>query len=168
MDPLALFKIPFMGIKTGKHEFQIDVDQEFFTYFPESEIEDASGQVTAVLERADTNMVLYLSIDLIWNVPCGRCLEELNFNLQHELRIPIQFGETTNISDELWIMGKNEFELDLSQIIFEMAHLVRPPHQVHEDAKDCDPKMLEYLKSDEDEESDSSTDPRWDALKNLK
>ena len=168
MDPLALFKIPFMGIKTGKHEFQIYVDQEFFSYFPESEIEDASGQVTAVLERADTNMVLYLSMDLIWNVPCGRCLEALNFKLIHELRIPIQFGETTNITDELWIMGKNEFELDLSQIVFEMAHLVRPPHQVHEDAKDCDPKMLDYLKSDEDEESDSSTDPRWDALKNLK
>ena len=57
MDPLALFKIPFTGLKAGKHEFQMDVDQVFFTNFPESEIEDANGVVDVVLNYSETNLI---------------------------------------------------------------------------------------------------------------
>ena len=166
MDPLALYKIPFTGLKTGKHEFQMDVDQEFFTHFPESEIEDAKGVVDVVLEYSETNMVLHLNMNLNWKVPCGRCLEELNYDLHQEDRIAIQYGEETVINEDLWILGKNEIELDLAQTILELAHISRPTHQVHETEEDCDPKMLEYFKSD-DGESERPIDPRWDALKNL-
>ena len=166
MDPLALYKIPFTGLKTGKHEFQMDVDQEFFTHFPESEIEDAKGVVDVVLEYSETNMVLHMNMNLNWKVPCGRCLEELTYNLHREEQIAIQYGEETVIGEDLWTLGKNEFELDLAQTVLEMAHLARPTNQVHKDESDCDPKMLEYFKSD-DAESERSIDPRWDALKNL-
>jgi uncharacterized metal-binding protein YceD (DUF177 family) len=167
MDPLVLYKIPFTGLKTGNHEFQIDVDQEFFTHFTESEIEDAKGVVDVVLELAETNMVLHLNLNLSWNVPCGRCLEELNYDLQREERIAIQYGEVTEIGDDLWTLGKNEFELDLAQTILEMAHLARPSNQVHEIESDCDPKMLDFFNSETEEKSEKPIDPRWDALKNL-
>mgnify|MGYP004210533229 CR=1 FL=1 len=89
MDPLALYKIPFTGLKTGKHEFQMYVDQEFFTHFPESEIEDAKGVVDVVLDYSETNMVLKMNMNLNWKVPCGRCLEELNYLLitLHQIQI---------------------------------------------------------------------------------
>ena len=167
MDPLATYKIPFTGLKAGKNDFQMEVDQEFFTYFPESEIEDATGVVDVVLDRADTNMVLYLTMNLNWKVPCGRCLEELNYNLHSEDRIAIQYGEETVITEDLWTLGKNEIELDLSQTILEMAHLARPSNQVHDNESDCDPKMLAFFKSDSNEKSNKTIDPRWDALKNL-
>ena len=167
MHPLALYKIPFTGLKTGKHDFQMDVDQEFFTHFPESEIEDANGVVDVVLNYSETNMVLHLNMNLSWKVPCGRCLEELHFDLQSYERIAIQYGEATEIGDDLWILGKNEIELDLSQTILEMAHLARPSNQVHANESDCDPKMLAFFKSESDEKSNKTIDPRWDALKNL-
>ena len=167
MDPLALYKITFTGLKTGNHEFQIDVDQEFFTHFPESEIEDAVGVVNVLLEYSELNMVLHLNMNLSWKVPCGRCLEELNYDLQRVERIAIQFGEETDIGDDLWTLGKNEFELDLAQTILDMAHLARPTNQVHENESDCDPEMLSFFKTDSEEKSEKTIDPRWDALKNL-
>ena len=166
MDPLALYKIPFMGLKAGKHEFQMDVDQEFFTHFPESEIEDAKGVVDVVLDYSETNMVLKMNMNLNWKVPCGRCLEELNYDLQREEQIAIQYGEETVIGEDLWTLDKNEIELDLAQTVLEMAHLARPTHQVHENESDCDQKMLGYFRTDK-EESERPIDPRWDALKNL-
>ena len=55
-----------MGLKAGKHEFQIDVDQEFFTNFPESEIEDFRFQTTgdyggigATIRKVDQFVVIY-------------------------------------------------------------------------------------------------------------
>ena len=167
MDPLALFKIPFTGLKAGKHEFQMDVDQEFFTNFPESEIEDAVGVVDVVLEYSETNMVLHLDMNLTWKAPCGRCLEELTYDLNREERIAVQYGEETIIGDDLWTLGKNEIELDLSSTILEMSHLARPTHQVHENESDCAPDMIAFINKDSEEESEKPIDPRWDALKNL-
>jgi len=167
MDPKAFYRIPFMGLKAGNHNFQMDVDQEFFACFPESEIQDASGVLDAELELSDTTLTLRLELNMIWRVPCGRCLEELTFPLKINEQIAIRFGEKTEISDELWIMGKNEYEIDVSQIIFEMAHLARPTHQVHANVSDCDPSMLDYTDDDSEETSKKQSDPRWDALKNL-
>ena len=108
-----------MGLKPGNHEFQIDVDPEFFACFPESQIQSAKGIVDIVLEYSVTTMTLRLSLDLTWKVPCGRCLEELTFPLNHDDKIAIRYGEKTEYSDSLWILGKNEFELDLSQNEFD-------------------------------------------------
>ena len=99
MDALAFYKIPFTGLKAGKHNFQMDVDKEFFAYFPESEIEDGTGVVDVNLECSETHMTLHILMDLKWKVPCGRCLEELNYSLYHEEHIAIQHGEKTEISD---------------------------------------------------------------------
>ena len=167
MDPLAFYKIPFTGLKAGKHNFQMDVDNKFFTCFPESEIKDAIGVLDVVLDRAETNMTMHLVMNLEWKVPCGRCLEELNYSLNSEEHIAVQYGEKTEISNNLWLLGKNEIVLDLSRTILEMAHLARPSNQVHENESDCDPKMLEYFRKDSGEEGDKLIDPRWDALKNL-
>ena len=145
----------------------MDVDQVFFTNFPESEIEDAVGVVDVVLEYSETNMVLHLDMNLTWKVPCGRCLEELTYDLNREERIAVQYGEETNIGDDLWTLGKNEIELDLSSTILEMSHLARPTHQVHENESDCDQSMLGFINNESEEESKKTTDPRWDALKNL-
>ncbi len=166
MNSLDLYKIPFKGLKIGKHEFQMYVDQEFFTHFPASEIEDAKGIVDVVLEYSETNMILNLNMNLNWKIPCGRCLQELNYDLNQKDRIVIQYGEVTDINEDLWILGKNEIELDLAQTILELAHTSRPTHQVHETVKDCDPEMLKFFKLD-DGKSERQIDPRWDALKNL-
>ena len=167
MDPLALFKIPFRGLKAGKHEFQMDVDQEFFTNFPESEIEDAKGVVDVILEYSETNMVLHLYMNLTWKVPCGRCLEELIYDLNREECIAVQYGDETIIGDDLWTLGKNEIELDLSSTILEMSHLACPTHQVHENESDCDPDMIAFINKDSKEDRETPIDPRWNALKKL-
>ena len=112
-------------------------------------------------------MVLHLDMNLTWKVPCGRCLEELTYDLNREERIAVQYGEETIIGDDLWTLGKNEIELDLSSTILEMSHLARPTHQVHENESDCDPDMIAFINKDSEEESEKPIDPRWDALKNL-
>ena len=157
-----------MGLKPGNHTFQMDVDPEFFACFPESEIQNAQGVMDVILEYSETTMTLRMALDLTWKVPCGRCLEDLTYPLQSEDKIVVRFGDKTEYGDTLWILSKNEFELDISQTIYELAHLSRPPHQVHENENDCDPKMLGYTSNDSREESKKLTDPCWDALKNLK
>jgi uncharacterized metal-binding protein YceD (DUF177 family) len=66
-------------------------------------------------------------------------------------------------------LGSEIHELDLSQPIFEFAHLALPNRRIHPDAADCDQDMISRLDGPDDgNDTEEPIDPRWNALKELK
>ena len=58
MDLMADYRIPFVGLKPGKHEFQMRVDPEFFACFPHSDVDQFHREMHFELDKHDTTMTL--------------------------------------------------------------------------------------------------------------
>ncbi|MDA9993572.1 DUF177 domain-containing protein, partial [bacterium] len=138
MSLLADYRIPFVGLKPGKHEFQMRVDPEFFACFPHSDVDQVHGEVLVELDKLDTTMTLRLELAAQMTAPCDRCLEDVSISLQGSDRISVRFGDETLMEDELWILGTKEYELDVAQAIFQLVHLSKPRRLIHEKEEDCD------------------------------
>jgi len=162
--------IPFEGLKVGDHQFSFELDKAFFSSFENSEIEQSDLQVTVDLIKKE-NMLQFDTV-LIGSVDdtCDRCGSPCQITLEADFRLVVKFGAESQEQDmDVLILGPGEHEIDLSTYLFEYAHVSLPLKRVHEDEEDCNQEALDALDEfsyrHEDEEE---TDPRWDALKNLK
>jgi uncharacterized metal-binding protein YceD (DUF177 family) len=86
-------------------------------------------------------------------------------------RLIVKLGSEASEEDDMIVVDENEGILDMSWIIYEFIVLAIPIRHVHAPGK-CNPAMtqaLEELSADRssDEESNQSSDPRWDKLKTL-
>ena len=166
------YKIKFTGLKLGVHSFRFQLENLFFESYEFSEITDASIIAEVELEKMNNMMVLKFHLKGMVNSLCDRCQDPLKINLNFDDKLIVKFGEETNdTDDEVLILGPSEYELDLSQYLYEYAHLSLPAKKVHKNTKDCNQEILDqfyYIPDDEKEEKEENTDPRWDQLKKLK
>lgn len=182
MDYLAPFRIPFVGLKPGKHDFDMEVDSLFFASFPYSETDQITGFVQLELDKLGSRLDCVVRFQGQASVPCDRCLEDVSIPLSFRERLVIQLGEITNLEDEIWTLGSEVHEVDLSQPIFEWIFLHLPSRRLHDNMDECDPTVTHYLnRYDESNDADTNgssapngkddddeIDPRWNALKDLK
>ena len=181
MDHLALFRIPFVGLKPGQHDFQMEVDSLFFESFPSSETDQITGEAEVTIDKLGSKMDCIVRFNGAAILPCDRCLGDVQIPLSFDERLVVQLGESTNTEEEIWTLGPECHELDLSQPIFEWMHLHLPSRRLHASEDQCDPAMTAYLNgggtasddpdgSSDDGGSDENDgiDPRWNALKDLK
>ena len=120
------------------------------------------------LDKLDTTMTLRLTLEAEMTAPCDRCLDDVTVPLTGSDRVSIRFGEETVYDDDLWILGSNEYQLNVADAIFELVHLAKPTRTIHENEDDCDLDMTEWHDdSPEDGDDTKDIDPRWAALKGL-
>jgi uncharacterized protein len=147
----------------------MEVDQTFFALFPFSEIQQARLSVEVNFEKLGSQMNAQITLDGTIEVACDRCLGLFDLDVHFEDRVLAKLGEVTDFEEDVWVLGPEVHELDLSQPIFEFAHLALPTRRIHPDVADCDPDMLDRLDGpDEGGDDEEPMDPRWNALKELK
>jgi len=162
------FKIPFVGLKLGKHEFEFDVDKAFFETLSYSLIEKGDLKVWLDLEKKETMLLASFYVDGTVEMVCSRCNECMNADVEGELEIIYKFGHESYDDENLIVISPDSFEIDVSQPIYELITVSLPLRPVHEEGK-CDEemvKLLEKFQAKEKKDNDDS-DPRWSALKNL-
>lgn len=159
------FVIPFKGLGTGNHRFEFKIDDAFFESFEYFESE--KGQVKVDLDLIKETSLLDLHFKLKGNVSlaCDRCLDTVDFPVKGEFRLIVKFGEEyLEESEEVIVIPLNESRLDISQYLFEYINLMLPIQRVHKNLDECNQQVIEKLEN----YSKPQTDPRWDALKNMK
>jgi uncharacterized metal-binding protein YceD (DUF177 family) len=159
------FVIPFKGLGTGDHHFTFKIDNSFFESFEYFESE--RGQVNVDLDLIkETNLLdLHFNMQGVVSLACDRCLDIIDFPVKGEFRLIVKFGEDyLEESEEVIVIPVNESKLDVSQYLFEYINLMLPIKRVHKKLSDCNQQIIEKLEN----YSKPQTDPRWDALKNMK
>ena len=72
-------------------------------------------------------------------------------------------------NDEIVVIPEHDYEIDLSQYLYEYINLILPYRKVHGEDENgnslCNPDIIKKIEEHTEEEA---TDPRWDALKKLK
>jgi uncharacterized protein len=165
------FTIPLVGLKEGRHTIDIEIGEEFFEQFEESEVKE--GRLIAYIEMDKRSSHIDLSVRISGDVKicCDRCLEMFSFPVDCTNRLLVKFGKSLEGSDpDIITLSSDGQELDLEQHIYELIMLSIPIKRVHPDDdfgnSTCDPLMLKKLEEfiiDQENE----IDPRWDELKKL-
>lgn len=179
MDVCAPFRIAFEGLKPGKHEFQMAVDEEFFASFPLSELSVVEAQCHVELDKLGNTLDCVVSLVGTCELPCDRCLGPIQLPLEFRERQVVKLGEVTDLESDVWTLGSDVHELDLSQAVFEWCHLALPTRRIHQSEADCDMDVIDRIgwsdnppdsdpDNDNDPRGDEDIDPRWNALKDLK
>lgn len=170
------YNIEFKGLKEGLHDFEFEIDNTFFEHFEESLVEKGNVAIKVALEKRSAFIKLHFKIKGWLELTCDRCLDNYRQKIKHKTEMFVKFGEKEFEEGEniIWVLPEEHF-ISLAQPIYEYVSLSIPLRHVHpknEDGKrECNKEMLKKLKKymhTESEAGETPTDPRWDALKNLK
>ena len=165
------FTIPFSGLKQGKHEFDYVIENEFFESFEYTEFNSASIELKVLMTKLSTMIELELFAQGIVNVYCDSSGEPYDQPVSSSLELVVKFGDEYNDeNDEILIIPHGEHQVDIAQYIYEMLVLAVPQKRVHPGVLDgtLESEALTKLEELQPKEKDKdSTDPRWDALKDI-
>ena len=165
------FLIPFVGLKLGKHQFEFEINNTFFDRFDFKEYENSAVKVSLVLEKKATVLELNFKQSGTVTVPCDQTNEIFDLPIKAKLKLIVQFGEAFNDDNEaLLILPHGEFQIDVSQYIYEMIVLSVPLKRIQKIKKESG-LLIENSENSKNENSKSisnqNIDPRWDKLKQL-
>lgn len=175
-----------MRTETQTHEFRIE--NKFFSDIDDDAVQKGKVNIFLTVSKKLEMYELNFQIEGTIVIPCDRCLDDMDFQVNTSNRLIVKFGkEFSEESDEIIIIPEEEGEINLAWFIYEFIVLTIPIKHVHAPGK-CNKAMTSKLKKhspktgDDDDfesladaddiiitdEEDTATDPRWDALKSLK
>jgi uncharacterized metal-binding protein YceD (DUF177 family) len=163
-------------LKLGKHKFEYQISNAFFEIFDYNEFQNSDIKVNVVLDKQSNLLELNFKHAGTINVPCDLTGEDFDLPIKGKLKLIVRFGETfNNDNEELLILPFGEFEIDISQYIYEMIVLSIPSRRVHPGVKDgsLNTEALTKLKEltikehKKEKKEEENIDPRWDKLKQL-
>lgn len=175
MKILNQYRIPFTGLKLGKHEFEFEINKDFFEAFEYSIVKNGTLNASVILDKQETMMVAEIHITGSIELTCDVCLNQFQSQSDILERLIIKFDEHDDLAestDEILILKKSEHELDLANIVYEYINLSVPYYNRCDEQginTSCDPSMIDKLNSlNNQAEEPEQVDPRWDILKKIK
>jgi uncharacterized metal-binding protein YceD (DUF177 family) len=174
MKDLKDFNIPFIGLKTGSHLFEYQIDNTFFEAFNFNEYFDADISTEVDFVKKTTLIEISIHIKGTVNVPCDTTSITFDQEIEGTLPLIIKFGpEFNDDNEEILILPYEEYQINIAQYIYELIVLSVPSKRIHPKVLDGTmqsealDKLNELRITKEKTVEDTETDPRWDKLKNL-
>jgi uncharacterized protein len=176
LKSLQQYSIPYTGLKLGVHEFEFEVNEEFFSAFEYSLVKYGKLKVKLGLDKQETMMLLNFHIEGEMMLDCDVCLANYPYQVRITERQIAKFTANTDLeedTEEIIVLTKNENEINVAPLIYEYITLAVPYINRCADEGNtewCDQEMIQklgQLSGDAQAENDSE-DPRWEALKNIK
>ena len=171
------YRIPFSGLKVGKHDFEFDIDRKFFDCFEYSLVKDGDLEVAVELQRQENMLVVDFHIDGTIELTCDVCLSDFPGQVSIDERLIVKFTEddVDSSTEEIVVLSKNEYELDIADLLYEYINLAVPHYKKCSEQGngiECDQDMVAQLSKlapqEPQSEAEEGTDPRWEALKHLR
>jgi len=167
LKSLKQFKIPFKGLCLGTHFFDWEIDKKFFEAIENPDVLDCSVVIKLELEKQERMMILDFTISGFLKVSCDRCLEAFNLPVKIQEKYFIKFGEEyKEESESILVIPESEYQVDLSELVFDYISLSIPIKKIHPDDNQgdsmCNEDTLAKLNELTGKKGD---DPRWEVLK---
>lgn len=164
--------IPFSGMKEGKYSFSAELDKSFFESLEFSEIQTGNIKVAIEMERRQHLLNLEITIDGNVELDCDRCGNTYDQVIEDQRTVVVNLNsDHLEDEDDLISIPLSQSDFDLTQYIYQYIVLAIPLKRVCPENVGCDPDViqkLDQLKPGENNDNETTSDPRWDALKNIK
>lgn len=162
--------IPFKGLSVGNHTFNFEINDSFFDSF--EYFEGVKGKASVIVELLkEPNMLIFeFSIKGDLDLQCDRCLGFYKYQVEGDSKLIVKFGDSfIEESVDVIVIPTTENRIDLRQYLFEFICLLLPVKKVHpvdeNGNSNCDADIIERI---EEYSKPKTSDPRWDALKDIK
>ena len=164
------------------------LDNQFFINIDGEDVQKGKVHVQLTVTKVANAFNLSFTLNGTAVVPCNRCLDDMDYPIEREEHLIVKFGKDySEESDEIIIIPESEGIVNLAWFLYEFIVLAIPIKHVHAPGK-CNKQMAAKLKKhtaktaddsdspdmedddeliDADEEMESASDPRWNALKDL-
>ena len=178
MKVLRKYEIQIFKLSNGSHDFEFELDKEFFDLFENEIVNKGNLHAKVSLEKSETMIQTVFSITGTVELECDRSLDLFDFPIDLERTFIYKLGDETNeLSDEAMVIPRDTQKLNVASIMFEFIGLEIPMKKLHpryseEEEDDEDEVLLIYSSEEndqtEDQENEETIDPRWASLKKLK
>ena len=170
MTSLTEFSLPIQGLTEGQHEFNFQIDKDFFKHFESSPIQQSDIQVRLDFDKRPDMFVMDFQISGTANIECDRCLELFDFPLDVQNQLLVKKAEEVKEDLDIIYIIEGSPSLNVAKYIYEFICLAIPMSKVHEDADlECNKEMLRYIQSEDSPKEESKSDEDkpsiWEALK---
>lgn len=172
MDKFRNYDIAFTGLKTGKHDFEFEIDQKFFDLF-ETEQEFLTPKIIAkiLLDKHTTFLEFEINISGTVQLVCDISNDEFSEHIENKLKVLVKFGEEYDDSNEEVItIPQKDSDFNVANLIYEAVVLSIPMKKIAPMVRDNDEyqNLLDKYSPKIEENKEQNADPRWEALKKLK
>lgn len=179
MGKFDKFKVDLRGMKAASATFSMDIDNEYFANIDGPEVQKGKADVITTVTANHGKFDIRFDIHGMVIVTCDRCLDEMELPINTTGNISVKLGETFGEEGDTIIVPEKDGFINVAWYIYEFVALAIPIKHVHAPGK-CNRDMTTRLDkisvqegedgelimpSDDDEET--ATDPRWDALKEI-
>ena len=186
-----IYKIPLKTLAIGNHTFDYVLDTEYFKKIDGQEVQKGKVMAKVLVNNTGISFELNFQLEGIVQIPCDRCLDDMDLPINQKGRLIAKFGEVyAEEGDDIIIIPESEGEINIAWFLYEFIALSIPIKHIHAPGK-CNKLMSSKLKKhltkgpdDEDEDIDvefedseplvdfeeldsQETDPRWDELKKI-
>lgn len=176
MRPHKLFEIAFVGLKSGEHEFNYDIDDGFFEEFSQTDFRNSRLHVRLRLDKKTNFFLLNFEITGDVMVNCDRCGDPFDLPVWDEFNMVVKVVEDPTVieADEdpnVAYIGRHESILDVAGWVYEFSLLSIPMQRIHPDTVEgkagCNPAVLKMLDDMRHPES-TQQNPIWKDLDKFK
>ncbi|MFN8282551.1 MAG: DUF177 domain-containing protein [Chitinophagales bacterium] len=176
-DLLKEYKIPHAGLKKEIHEFAFELDEKFFAHFENSIINKCDIQVNITLDKRHEPYIIDVDLDGTIFSDCDKCTATIPVTIHSSFTIYVKYTFDEAMKDmediEIIHISKDEQYIDITQFLYDYAHLSIPIHKICDNpgkTEYCDQEILTLLekKQQEEEIDNEQIDPRWAGLDKLK
>ena len=172
------FGIAFVGLKTGVHEFNYELDDQFFIEKGAKDFVNPSANVKLLLDKNQGFMILKFEVGGKAQVTCDRCGNPLQIDLWDEFKMLVKLVENPeemNMQEEdpdVFYISRADSHLDVGTWLYEFVLLSVPMQKMCSPAElggpQCNQEVLEKLKAMESNVTDHNAGNLWKGLDQFK
>ena len=172
MWDLESFKIDLKVLGEGITHLSYELDDNCFEAIDAPEVRRGCVKVDLSIKKIDRFFEFDFDGSGIIQVPCDRCLDPMEQEIELHRKLAVKYGESYSEDDDLITVAEEDGLLDVAWFIYEFIALSIPIKHVHAPGK-CNPAMMELLNEHQavrssEGDRDGAIDPRWKALEKLK
>ena len=171
MKSITTHKIEFAGLKVGKHQFNFELNKEFFENFSFFDFNNIHLCVDVDLTKKSTLLELNFHLKGSVNVNCDMTNEPFDMPFNKEDFLVVKFGQEYNDEDnEILVLPYGEHKVILDQYLYELVILSLPRKRVHPGVEDgtLESEIIKILDELKPSGLALESDPRWEKLKKIK
>lgn len=164
------FTIPLLGLKDKVYHFEYELENSFFDIAEQPLIQEPKIKVDLTFDKRHEPYILDFHISGTYKGDCDRCAANIIIPIDATHRLYVEIGnEEVRDETEVIFISRDEPDLKLYDHVYDFVHLSLPLVKRCEsraDVKQCNQRVeafMNLLKAKNEE-----SDPRWEALKNLK
>ncbi|HNP55267.1 MAG TPA: DUF177 domain-containing protein [Ferruginibacter sp.] len=172
------FEIAFVGLKPGLHQFEYELDDQFFLDRGAKELSQVQANVKLNLDKHNGFLMLQFEIGGQSQVTCDRCGNPLKLDLWDEFKMLVKMvdnPEEMNEQEEdadVYYISRNESHLDVAGWLYDFVLLSMPMQRMCSESEmggpQCNREVLQKLKEMEARNQENNDRSLWKGLDKFK